>query len=44
MVGNGYVEENIFEANVGLEGYGIRPAITVDLQAEYFEEKEQTEK
>lgn len=36
MVGNGYTEDNIWERNVGLEGYGIRPAITVDLQAECF--------
>lgn len=36
MVGNGYTEGNIWERNVGLEGYGIRPAITVDLQAECF--------
>lgn len=33
LVGNGYTEENIQNANVGLEGYGIRPAMTVDLQA-----------
>ena len=32
MVGNGYLEENIFERVVGLEGYGIRPAITVDIE------------
>lgn len=31
MVGNGYTQENIFEKNVGLEGYGIRPALTVSL-------------
>lgn len=31
IVGNGYLEENIFEKNVGLEGFGIRPAITVAL-------------
>lgn len=36
MVGNGYTAENILNANVGLEGYGIRPAVTVDLQAECF--------
>lgn len=29
LVGNGYLEDNIFSATVGLEGYGIRPAITV---------------
>lgn len=38
MVGNGYTEENIQKANVGLEGYGVRPAITVDLCAECFGE------
>lgn len=30
LVGNGYLDENIFLRNVGLEGYGIRPAITVN--------------
>ena len=34
MVGNGYTEDNIWTRNVGLEGFGIRPAITVDLRAE----------
>nr|MDE7431340.1 hypothetical protein [Lachnospiraceae bacterium] len=29
LVGNGYLEENLFEMSVGLEGYGIRPVITV---------------
>lgn len=30
IVGNGYYpDENLFEKNVGLEGYGIRPAMTV---------------
>lgn len=29
VVGNGYLEDNIFDLNVGLEGYGIRSAITV---------------
>lgn len=36
MVGNGYYDENLREENVGLEGFGIRPAITVDLQSECF--------
>lgn len=31
LVGNGYYEENIQKANVGLEGYGIRPAVRIDL-------------
>uniref|UniRef100_UPI004056A201 DUF6273 domain-containing protein n=1 Tax=Acetatifactor sp. TaxID=1872090 RepID=UPI004056A201 len=39
LVGNGYTEENVQEANVGLEGYGIRPAVTVNLQAECWKEK-----
>ena len=34
MVGNGYYEENIWMKNVGLEGFGVRPAITVNLQAD----------
>lgn len=33
MVGNGCTEDNIWERNVGLEGFGIRPAITVDLRS-----------
>lgn len=36
MVGNGYYDENLREENVGLEGYGIRPAITVDLRSDCF--------
>ncbi len=32
LVGNGYGDENIWDRHVGLEGYGIRPAITVDLR------------
>lgn len=31
LVGNGYYDENIQTENAGLEGYGVRPAITVDL-------------
>ena len=38
LVGNGYWPENIHEANVGGEGFGIRPAITVDLKAEIIKE------
>lgn len=36
MVGNGYYEENLRKENVGLEGFGIRPAITVDLRSDCF--------
>lgn len=36
LVGNGYVTDNIRQASVGLEGFGIRPAMTVDLTAECF--------
>lgn len=32
MVGNGFTEDNIRRENVGLEGFGVRPAIAVDLQ------------
>lgn len=38
MVNTGYTQEEIVTANVGLEGFGIRPAITVNLQADYFRE------
>lgn len=31
LVGNGYREDNIYMENAGLEGYGVRPAITVDI-------------
>ena len=34
VVGNGYYENNIWKDNVGLEGFGIRPVITVNLQAD----------
>ncbi len=30
-VGDGYTEENMFERQAGVEGFGIRPAITVDV-------------
>lgn len=36
FVGNGYWEENIYDGRVALEGYGIRPAMTVDLTADCF--------
>ena len=41
LVGNGYTgsAEVIYEENVSLEGYGIRPAITVDAGAELFKKK-----
>lgn len=31
VVGNGYVEEYIQKQTVGVEGFGVRPAITVDV-------------
>ena len=34
LVGNGYREENIYTDVVGLECYGIRPAMTIDLTVE----------
>lgn len=43
LVGNGYgiendeISNNLRKANVGLEGYGIRPAITIDLE-KYFKD------
>lgn len=39
LVGNGYLEDNIRQENAGLEGFGIRPAVTVDLQSDYFREQ-----
>ncbi|NLL79657.1 MAG: toll/interleukin-1 receptor domain-containing protein [Clostridiales bacterium] len=38
MVGNGYADNNIWERNAGLEGFGIRPAVTVDLSAGCLQE------
>lgn len=32
LVGNGYTDELLHQENVGLEGFGIRPALTVDLR------------
>lgn len=32
LVGNGYTEELLRTENAGLEGFGIRPALTVDLR------------
>ena len=34
LVGNGYHQENIYTSPVGVECYGIRPAMTIDLTAE----------
>lgn len=34
MVGNGYTENSLVEYDTGVEGFGIRPAITVDLESE----------
>lgn len=31
LVGNGYQEENIYTWETGVESFGIRPAVTVDL-------------
>lgn len=36
LVSNGYWEEETIQGNVGGEGFGIRPAITVDLTADYL--------
>lgn len=36
MVNNGYTTEELTNANAGLEGFGIRPAMTVNLQADCF--------
>lgn len=42
LVGNGYTEDNMRTENVGLEGYGIRPAVTVNLQADCFSISEES--
>lgn len=39
LVGSSYSGCTIYTETVGLEGYGIRPAITIDLTAECFEIK-----
>ncbi len=36
MVNNGYTQEQLTTANVGTEGFGIRPAVTVDLTSDIF--------
>lgn len=33
LIGNGYYEENIYTWEVGVESFGIRPAMTIDLGA-----------
>ena len=38
MISNGYTEAVFRESNVGTEGFGIRPAITVDLESDIFAE------
>ncbi len=38
MVNSGYTYDELTKANAGLEGYGIRPAMTVNLQADCFKE------
>jgi len=38
MVNSGYTYDELTKANAGLEGYGIRPAVTVNLQADWFRE------
>lgn len=37
LVGNGYLEDNIYAGDVDLEGFGIRPAITVDACSDIFD-------
>lgn len=36
LVGNGYTEQLLRQENAGLEGFGIRPALTVDLRKVNF--------
>lgn len=38
LVNTGYTREELTTANAGLEGFGIRPAITVNLEADCFRE------
>ncbi len=38
MVNNGYTQEQLTYSNVGTEGFGIRPAIYVDLNADIFKQ------
>ncbi len=39
LVGNGYTEDTLVSNNAGQEGFGIRPAVKVDLQADCFQAK-----
>lgn len=39
IVDNGYTKNLLQEVNVGLEGYGVRPALTVNLQKVKFKKK-----
>lgn len=39
IVDNGYTKNLLREVNVGLEGYGVRPALTVNLQKVKFKKK-----
>ena len=36
LVDNGYTENVIRQENAGLEGFGVRPALTVDLRRVTF--------
>lgn len=38
LVNTGYTREELTTANAGLEGFGVRPAITVNLEADCFRE------
>ncbi len=40
LVSNGYTQETLYTSNAGVEGFGIRPAITVDLTTQIFLKKE----
>ena len=43
LVDNGYTENVIRQENAGLEGFGVRPAMTVDLRLVEFREEEKGE-
>ncbi len=43
LVNNGYVENAIRQENVGLEGFGVRPALVVDLRLVTFRGTEKGE-
>lgn len=40
LVNNGYVEDVTRQENAGLEGFGVRPALAVDLRRVIFRDKE----